>query len=108
MDKITIVITAEWENKTMGKAQPVFTPEYRQEAVKLVLESGRHIADVARSLGINANTLGKWVHKARYSSNPEELTAVSLEKENQELRRHNAQLLQDNASLKKRRPGSRA
>jgi transposase len=30
-----------------------FVPEYRDEAVKLVIESSRPIAEVARELGIN-------------------------------------------------------
>ena len=41
----------------MGKYRK-FTPEYRLEAVKLVLESSRPIAEVARELGINEGTLG--------------------------------------------------
>jgi len=36
----------------MGKYRK-FTPEYRAEAIKLVLESREPIAKVARDLGIN-------------------------------------------------------
>lgn len=35
-----------------------FTPEFRDEAVKMVIESSRPIAEVARELGINEGTLG--------------------------------------------------
>lgn len=52
----------------MGSARMRFTPEYRAAAVELVLESERTIADVARSLGIGAMTLGNWVKKARESA----------------------------------------
>jgi transposase-like protein len=38
-----------------------FTPEYREEAVKAVIESSRPIAQVARELGIVEGTLGNWV-----------------------------------------------
>jgi len=37
-----------------------FTPEYREEAVKAVIESSRPIAQVARELGIVEGTLGNW------------------------------------------------
>ena len=42
----------------MGKR--TFSAEYREEAVKMVLETGRPIAAVARDLGINEGTLGNW------------------------------------------------
>lgn len=42
-----------------------FTQEYKDNAVSLVLDSGRSIADVARSIGVHEMTLGKWVKKAR-------------------------------------------
>ena len=38
-----------------------FSQEYRGEAVKLVIESSRPIAEVARELGIDEGTLGNWV-----------------------------------------------
>jgi transposase len=42
-----------------------FTQEYQDQAVSLVLHSGRTIRDVARSIGVHEITLGKWVGKAR-------------------------------------------
>jgi transposase-like protein len=41
-----------------------FSPEFKDEAVRLVIESGRPIAQVALELQINDGTLGNWV--ARY------------------------------------------
>ena len=38
-----------------------FSPEYREEAVKMVIETSRPIAQVARDIGINEGTLGNWV-----------------------------------------------
>jgi transposase-like protein len=38
-----------------------FSPEYRDEAVKMVLETSCPIARVAKELGINEGTLGNWV-----------------------------------------------
>jgi hypothetical protein len=40
-----------------------FTAEFREGAVRIVRETGRPIAQVARELGINAGTLGNWVAK---------------------------------------------
>ena len=45
----------------MGKYRK-FTPEYRCEAVRLVIETSRPIAEVARELGVNEGTLGNWVN----------------------------------------------
>ncbi len=42
-----------------------FSPEFRDEAVKLVIEGSRPIARVARELGINEGTLGNWVNQYR-------------------------------------------
>jgi len=43
-----------------------YPPEFRRDAVGLVLDEGRTIADVARSLGtVSETTLGNWVGKER-------------------------------------------
>jgi len=44
-----------------------FTQEYKDQAVSLVLDSGRTIAEVAKSIGVHEMTLGKWVKKAKES-----------------------------------------
>jgi transposase len=38
-----------------------FSPEFRDEAVRLVVETSRPIAQVARQLGVSDGTLGNWV-----------------------------------------------
>src|SRR3954453_14907559 len=75
----------------MGKR--TFSAEYREEAVKLVLESSRPIAAVARDLGINEGTLGNWVNNYRNEHPASEELDISdrarlkeLEKEVRELR----------------------
>lgn len=42
-----------------------YSPEYRDEAVKFVIETSRPVAEVARELGINEGTLGNWVNRYR-------------------------------------------
>jgi len=49
----------------MGSTRRRFTDEYKQHAVRLVLDSGDSIAEIARSIGVHEMTLGKWVKKAR-------------------------------------------
>lgn len=71
-----------------------FSPEYRDEAVKMVIETSRPIAQVARELGINEGTLGNWVNRYRTEHAGEEpplqmserARLRELERENRELR----------------------
>ncbi len=46
----------------MSRAKRVFSPEFREDAVRLVIDSSRPIASVARELGIGEGTLGNWVN----------------------------------------------
>jgi transposase-like protein len=42
-----------------------FSPEFRDEAVRMVIEDSRPIAQVARELGVVEGTLGNWVGQYR-------------------------------------------
>lgn len=42
-----------------------FSPEFKDEAVKAVIETSRPVAQVARELGIVEGTLGNWVNAYR-------------------------------------------
>jgi len=44
-----------------------FTEEFRRDAVRLVLDEERPVAEVARSLGIGEGTLGNWVRQRSFS-----------------------------------------
>ncbi len=46
-------------------ARRKFSPQYRDEAVKMVVETARPIAEVARELGLVEGTLGNWVNLHR-------------------------------------------
>ena len=78
----------------MTERRKTFSAEFRSEAVKMVLESSRAVADVARELGIGAETLRTWVNRYRDEHADEEppLTISErarlreLEKENRELK----------------------
>lgn len=45
----------------MSQKRRKFSPEYRDEAVKMALDGPRSVAEVARELGLNPGTLGNWV-----------------------------------------------
>ncbi len=45
----------------MSRKYRKFSPEFRAEAVRLVIENSRPITQVARELGVNDGTLGSWV-----------------------------------------------
>ena len=64
------------ENVHYVRSRRDFTPEYKDEAVKLVVATGRAVATVARDLGINEATLGRWVMalKARNETGQAEVT----------------------------------
>ena len=81
----------------MPERRRKFSPEFRDEAVKMVTEGNRPVAQVARELGINAGTLGNWVASYR-KAHPvdEEPLSVSerarlreLEREIRELKMRN-------------------
>ncbi|KAB8184712.1 IS3 family transposase [Nonomuraea phyllanthi] len=78
----------------MTRRRRQFSPEFKEEAVRMVLEGERTVASVAREFGINASTLGSWVHRHRIVqdeakqpiSGPERARIRELERENAELR----------------------
>ena len=49
----------------MGETRRKFDKDFREGAVRLVRETGKPIAQVARDLGINAGTLGNWLDADR-------------------------------------------
>ena len=81
----------------MRERRRKYSPEFREEAVKSVIETSRPIAVVARELGIVEGTLGNWVNAYRREHAGEEppLTVSErarlreLEKEVRELRLKN-------------------
>ena len=78
----------------MPERRRKFTPEFKDEAVKMVLDGSRAIAEVAREIHINEGTLGNWVNKYRVAhADDEPPLSISdrarlreLERENRELR----------------------
>ena len=77
----------------MGETRRKFDKDFKEGAVRLVRETGKPIARVARDLGINEGTLGNWVnaHQRRRDGGDgvlgedERAELVRLRKENAEL-----------------------
>ncbi len=84
----------------MGKYRQ-FSAEYRDEAVKFVIEGERPIADVARELGINEGTLGNWVGKYRRERPVAETLNLSERARLRELEREVRELRMEREFLKK-------
>ena len=78
-----------------------FDRAFKVSAVKLVNEQGYTIAEAAKSLGVDDNSVRGWV--AALSSEPGLAPAgdAVLRAENQRLRKENARLLMEREILKK-------
>jgi transposase len=85
-----------------GKNRGNFSPEFKEEAARMVVETSRSIAEVARELGVNGTTLGYWVKAYREShAGDEPQLAISERARLRELERRNRELEMENAFLKK-------
>ena len=81
-----------------------YTPEFREQAARLVIETGRPVAHVAAEIGVGEQVLGRWVRLAKESAAAGDTGAVLDADERAELerlRRENAELRLDRAFLKK-------
>ena len=86
----------------MGSQRREFTAEYKDEAVKLVINTGRPVATVARELGVKEQTLGRWVNLYRARQEAGDGALGETERvELARLRKEVSELKMDRAFLKK-------
>ena len=79
-----------------------YSNEFKEEAVKLVLSSGKTIVSVSSELGVCSKTLGNWVRLYRGSKNSTILKSTpDLRDELLQLRRENKRLTMERDILKK-------
>ena len=49
----------------MSRKRRSFTPEYKEQVARMVVEESRAIPSTAREIGVNEQTLRNWVHEYR-------------------------------------------
>ena len=86
----------------MGESRRKFDNDFREGAVRLVRETGKPIAQIARDLGINEGTLGNWVGADRRRRDGGDGQLSEGERsELARLRRENAELAMERDVLKR-------
>lgn len=88
----------------MGKSQPTYSREFKQQAVQLVEMSEKSKTQIARDLGISDSALSKWCKEFGEQGEeafPGKGHQTALEEENKRLKRENEILRQEREILKK-------
>ncbi len=88
----------------MGKSQPTYTKEFKQQAVQLFETSGKSKTHISKDLGISDSALSKWCKE--FGERGEEAFPgkghqIPLEEEMRVLKRENEILRQERDILKK-------
>jgi len=83
-----------------GRGRP-FSLEFREQAVRLVRESGRSVPQVAKQIGIGESTLYKWIERASVDAGERPGTTSEELAELKALRKQVRSLAEENEFLKK-------
>ena len=87
----------------MKKKRRKYSKEFKEEAVKLVLEQGYSVSEAARNLGVHANLLGRWKRDYEDDGNAalHSDSSVAMRAELNRLRKENKRLKMEREILKK-------
>lgn len=85
----------------MPETRKKYDKEFREGAVRIVEETGKPVAQVARDLGVNEGTLGNWVARAREARDGSSGLATADYEELKRLRAENVQLRMERDVLKR-------
>jgi transposase len=86
------------------RKRPNYTKEFKQDAVKLVVEQRYSCPEVGRRLGVAASNISRWVRQYRQDQQDLDeggITRKELEAENRRLKKENKRLEMERAILKK-------
>jgi len=88
----------------MARSRRTYTPEFKAEAVKLVIEQGYSVAEAARSLGVHQTVLRSWKQALQTKGDqafPGQGKLPAIEEELRRLRVENKRLQAERDILKK-------
>jgi transposase len=85
----------------MAESRRKFDQDFKEGAVRLVRETGRPVAQVAKDLGINEGTLGNWVNADRRRRGDGTELGEDERAELTRLRKENAELAMERDVLKR-------
>ncbi len=83
------------DSKKPTRKRRKFTKEFKEGAVRLIVEEGKSLAEVSRDLDVHASVVGSWVKRAEIDrgrgppgalNTAEREELARLKKENRELR----------------------
>ena len=86
------------------RKQQVYTPEFRESAVKLAIESDQPVSQTAKELEVNKNTLHTWISKYTRPAKEKSVktrTDEHIYDENKRLKKELAKVTRERDLLKK-------
>jgi transposase len=85
----------------VAATRPAYSPEFRQEAVRLLRSSGKSIPVIARELGVSPQSLRNWATQAEIDAGEREGLTSDERARLRQLERENRILREEREILKK-------
>ena len=85
----------------MPRTRPPYPPEFRAEALKLARSSDKPLSEIARDLGVSAESLRNWLKQERVDAGEREGITTDEREELRRLRKENRVLKEEREVLRK-------
>ncbi|MGE5584942.1 MAG: transposase [Bacillota bacterium] len=85
----------------MPQTKPPYPAQFRAKAVRLVRESGKPMAQIARDLGVSVESLRNWTRRAEIDAGEREGLTTAEREELTRLRRESRILCEEREILRK-------